>query len=487
MASVVALSFSSAAPARAQEFNYQTFLVGERALGMGGAFTGLADDPSAVYYNPAGLAQIASSTLSGSLSVDAFNRYEVEDGYGSPVGTADLVHDGTPTVPLFVGLVKKFGPRDEDRVRRHAVALSTIHPQSASRRFEVTLFDRDTGVHTSLRLSHDERVRWYGPSYAYRISPTFALGASAFLATRRMRHEEDEVIVTLGDRGMDGFYRNSTLSVRESIVEVDATGVVLRLGALWEPADHWRVGIVVQPPGIPIRSSSRVFERRSFADTLATDPIATFFHSDQGGLDSESPVPWEVRVGGSYRPSEAFAASLDVSVYGSVGSEDDPVQQVGAPNPEPATGDTPQPGILVVTDYHREMTFNVSVGTEGVIADVVPVRAGFFTDLSAAPRIEGPTDRYAPARVNGYGVSLSVGIQAGGYDIAVGAAGLIGRGRGLALNPEPGSGDVPETFLPTDVRTRAIYFFLSGAKKAASRLARNVYDEYLRPEQELGQ
>jgi len=32
--------------------------VGARALGMGGAFTAIADDPSAAYWNPSGLAQI---------------------------------------------------------------------------------------------------------------------------------------------------------------------------------------------------------------------------------------------------------------------------------------------------------------------------------------------------------------------------------------------------------------------------------------------
>ncbi len=468
-------------PAAAQEMTYQTFLVGERALGMGGAYTGLADDPSAAYYNPAGLAQIASSTLSGSLSVNAFNQNRVEDGYGSPAGTADLVHDGTPTVPLFVGLVKKFGPRDDDRVRRHAIALSTIHPQSASRRFAVTLVDETTDVHASLRVTQSDQVRWYGPSYAYRVSPSFALGLSAFLATRSLRHEEDEVIVTLGAREPDGYYRNSTMAVRESIVEAEMTGVVLRIGALWDPNEHWRLGIMVQPPGIRISESSRIFERRSYADLLAADPIATFFYSDQDDLDSESPVPLEVRVGVSYTHSEAFVATLDASVYAPVGSENDLVHQIGQPDPEPTTGDTPQPGILAVTDYRRELTFNASIGMETIIADAVPIRAGLFTDFSSAPPIDGPTDQYAPARVNGYGASLSVGIRAEGYDLAIGAAGLLGFGRGLRLNPDPG-GPIPETFLPTDVETRAVYFFLSGAKKAASRLARNVYDEYLRPE-----
>jgi len=36
----------------------ETHGMGARAMGMGGAFTGVADDVSAVYYNPAGLAQI---------------------------------------------------------------------------------------------------------------------------------------------------------------------------------------------------------------------------------------------------------------------------------------------------------------------------------------------------------------------------------------------------------------------------------------------
>lgn len=465
--------------ASAQELNYQTFLVGERALGMGGAFTGVADDPSAAYYNPAGLAHIESSTLSGSLSVNAIHRYEVEDGYGSPIGTADLVHDGTPTVPLFVGVVKKFGPRDAERVRRHAIALSTVHPQSVNRRFEVIRTNERTAVHTSLVVSHQETTRWYGPSYAYRISPDFALGVSAFLATRELRHQEDEAIVTLNAADPS---TNPTVFVRESIVDAEALGVVLRLGASWNATDEIRVGLMFQPPGISISSSSRVYERLIFADLMASPPGATFFVSDQGDLESEAPVPWELRLGARWSPSDAFMGALDVSIYGPVGSEEDPVHAIGAPDPEPPTGNTPQPGIFVVNDYRSELAFNVSLGMETIVAETVPIRAGVFTDLSAAPEVGGPTDVYAPAHVDGYGASLSVGITTEGYDLAIGAAALLGYGRGLRLNPQPGLDPTPQTYLPTDVETRSVYFFLSGAKRAASRLARNVYDEYIRPE-----
>ena len=38
--------------------------VGSKAVGMGGAFVGLADDYSAVFWNPAGITQITGTSFS---------------------------------------------------------------------------------------------------------------------------------------------------------------------------------------------------------------------------------------------------------------------------------------------------------------------------------------------------------------------------------------------------------------------------------------
>ena len=51
----------ASALALADDGHYQNFLVGERAAGMGGAFTAIANDPSGTYYNPAGLVDIKSN------------------------------------------------------------------------------------------------------------------------------------------------------------------------------------------------------------------------------------------------------------------------------------------------------------------------------------------------------------------------------------------------------------------------------------------
>ena len=54
-------------------FSFLKINVGARAVGMGGAFTGLADDESALYYNPAGIA-----SLEGKRFIAGYHNYFVD-------------------------------------------------------------------------------------------------------------------------------------------------------------------------------------------------------------------------------------------------------------------------------------------------------------------------------------------------------------------------------------------------------------------------
>jgi len=450
---------------------------------MGGAFAAVADDASAGYYNPAGLAHIAGGTLSGSLTVTAFHSYSVADGYGSlSFGTTDLEYDSSPSLPVFAGIVKKFGSRDEDEIRRFAVALSTFHPYQNSYRYTINFNNDATGISDDLRVSGDETMTWYGPSFAWRITPEVAVGISGFLSTQERIHEEDQTQVTRGV--FDGsVFRNATLSVRESLLDLQAEHLVFRVGALWHVDDHWRLGLTLQPPAIELSASARVFERRSFADLLAEPPVlpyATFYRSDQGELTASAPIPWEIRAGAAYVDGNLTVA-LDASLYGPLGSEDDPVEPYEGLVPDPMSGAVPQPGDFAIQGYYAEMTGNVAIGVDTLIEEVVPIRAGLFTNFSAAPPITGPRNYYALANIHGVGATLAVGVRSGAYDVSVGALASISRGDGLRRNPNAGSPPQPEQYLPTDVEERTLYFFVTGHRAAVSGLARGVYDEYIDP------
>jgi len=90
--------------------------VGARAMGMGGAFTGLSDDVSASYYNPAGVAAVENNELSlmtGILSNDrSFNWL----AFGMPLGNAglalSLISSGVDAIPGWVDKTTASGDFD---------------------------------------------------------------------------------------------------------------------------------------------------------------------------------------------------------------------------------------------------------------------------------------------------------------------------------------------------------------------------------------
>lgn len=474
----VATSVLGSPAAQADDDHYQTFPVGERALGMGGAFTGFADAPSAAWYNPAGLAHLERDALAGSLQLTVSTQRIVEDGYGTPAGTADLEHTGLPAIPLFVGIVKRLGRRDDTGLRRHAFALSTTYPGAQRYRFDVGLANASTGVRDTLRIDREDRSAWYGPSWAYRVSPDLAFGISGFLVTRRFRHSEDQTIITEGTFDpVRGTFENATLFVRESLVKLQTRHIAFRLGAMWSPTNQLRLGLMVQPPGIELTQDASIRERRAFADTLAAPSYATLFESEDKSLSAASPIPFEVRLGTSYAINASTLVALDVSLAVPVGGR---VQAFGQPAPDPVTGDTPQPGLFVTDTFEREIVVNGAVGVEAVAAGVVPIHVGVYTDLSGAPSIDGPTDFYVHDDVDRFGGTFSIGYRSEDYDLSVGVAALFGFGTGLRTNPNPGFDPTPEAYLPTDVRERTIFFFISGAQATVSRLARHVYRDRVR-------
>jgi len=72
--------------------------IGPKALGMGGAFVGLADDGTAIYWNPAGLAGQSNSIMFAGTDIIPFGAYQL-DAYGIEAET-EMNHYASPN--LFV-------------------------------------------------------------------------------------------------------------------------------------------------------------------------------------------------------------------------------------------------------------------------------------------------------------------------------------------------------------------------------------------------
>src|SRR4051812_8644532 len=81
LASVALLLTSLAAFAEDGNYHYKSILVGERASGLGGAYTAISDDPSGVYHNPAGIVFSLENYLSLSANGLATGSTTYENVY----------------------------------------------------------------------------------------------------------------------------------------------------------------------------------------------------------------------------------------------------------------------------------------------------------------------------------------------------------------------------------------------------------------------
>jgi|CXWL01.1.fsa_nt_gi tetratricopeptide (TPR) repeat protein len=131
------LALAAAMPARAA---FDELGVGARAPGMGDAFTALADDAYAPYYNPAGLAQIDRGQLSA-----AYSRLYVGLGDGSDIGSSQIYY----AMPLSRGKKNRtlgFG--------LNRLSLSSLYvEQTLTGAFGMKVLERESGSQLMVGLS----------------------------------------------------------------------------------------------------------------------------------------------------------------------------------------------------------------------------------------------------------------------------------------------------------------------------------------------
>ncbi|MDZ7385022.1 MAG: outer membrane protein transport protein [candidate division KSB1 bacterium] len=241
--------------AGAQTFENTVFQIGEgvsvsaRAGGMGGAYQAVAEDYSATYYNPAGLAQIRRMEFFGTLShamgkdqASAFGYQMTSEASFTRLGCIGLVIP----VPTYRGSLVFAG--GYNRVRSFDGQFD----------FAWTLALPDGQVHQSWNELEGGGLNNWVLSGAVDMSPNLSLGASLNFWTGR-----DDYQLSFQEKDHLDLY---TFNVFEKDDNIDTrfTGTNFRLGALY------RVGRVLR-----------------FAATMST-PLTLTGREDWGYADTET-------------------------------------------------------------------------------------------------------------------------------------------------------------------------------------------------------
>lgn len=473
---LAALCVAPCERARADPFHAQTLPLGQRATGMGGAFTAVASDPSAVFYNPAGIAVAGGSALSASLTLYAFDRSTVESGYRTATGHSSLDHAAGASLPVFVSAVTQIGKKDKDGRRHHAIAISTFTYEARHQTFDVEVrsMDSTNKYLDTLSIDNTDRSLWNALSYAYRPTARLAFGISGILSIYRGRHTEEHITARLADVPPSGAPIPTDENEWTShLTTVDVKSLLVRLGMLYIVNEKLRLGLMVQPPSLHVRGQARVRER-ALRTSLTGTPTSTYFTAEDGDVAARRPIPLELRIGGSYALYSWLLLSLDTSLYGRTGSKQNPVVAIGPRQADSTTGAFADPGTFYAETWYRRWSGNLAIGAEATLRESIAVRAGLYTDLSSAPPVPATADKYAPPDVQRVGGTLSIGLVQDNYDISIGAIGLYGRGKGLSYET---SQEGPAQFQRTTVTDRMFLVFVNGVRSAVSAIAKKTNEK----------
>lgn len=450
----------AAGGARADDTHYRAVPIGAHAIGLGGAFAGVADDASAAYFNPGGLALGRTHGLAGSLTINAWDRVDIDRALEQPDGRATATTKTGRTVPIFIGAVLKLGPKDALEQKKFAVALSVLEP-IFSRAGVFLKFEGDPLELTdTYRVNRNDRATWYGLSFASRLDLKQSIGGSLYLSVRKANHSETGLALSGGMPvpGSPGDFVGTSTAANTQSLGFKAFHFVLRFGWLYRLKPQLQLGVMLQLPGIPLKQTAHTLAHGFVNDNRdPTMPVTMPYFSD-GKVDANLPLPAEIEAGLEYWPAEKVMLAFDASFHGPVRS----MQRVQAADADLVGS------VFFDNSAARRAIGNVAIAGDFFINKRVMIETGFFTDLSAAKNIPANPDRYYEAQVNRLGGTLSLGLNVAGVSLAVGSTFIYGKGdaTGVLLDPM----NMTAEYVRTRGTSRSIFLHITGATRAAADL-----------------
>ncbi len=415
---LISLSFSLFA----DNGNYQDFLVGDRAAGMGGAVAASTNDLDACYYNPGGLANVTGSRIALSVSLYGIYRLSVADGLGPHESYHSREFESIPST--FGSILKA-----SDTL---ALAFAVFTPDEITYNTQQS-FEKQPylpGLYRSdyYASSLDDATTWIGPSLGFKAGDRISLGCGIYLVYRSLNNNQNwTYLYTTGD-GQE-VVRVGSRQYRYNYTNYGLLGV---FGAQYALTDNVSLGLTVYTPTVNLTGEGSLFYGVSLGDP-EEDTLVT-----ADNMTSKNQVPTEIIASAAYRKPKQFTIGVDLSYHL-------PTSYTELQGRDTWSGEE------IRIETRREPVVNLNLGGEYYVVKNYPLRAGFFTNLSSSPPVDAEDPRVGKENIDMYGVSASVGNESEHTTINVGVNYVWGKGRTLGIG---------DNFQPVDVAARESYLFL---------------------------
>lgn len=281
---------------------------GPRALGMGGAFSAVADDATAVTWNPAGLTQCERPEMAASVGWYGSDLQSMEGGSSSD--QALRLDHASALWPFFAGGCQQVlgvaWQRQYDFRRSLNVHSQEFLPPDPLDPFAISVTTDDDAS-----LTQSGSFATLGLSYAIEITPGLSLGLSVNqwgdTWTRSSHYQRDTTSVSRS--AFSAIFTDSTDTTRTHSESRVINGTSLVLGAFWQATPALTVAVVAKP-AYRLRLEDEAQVRSVFDDGSG----GIFPSASDVSQTTELRHPSSLTLGAAWRQEDLHTLSCDLTV-----------------------------------------------------------------------------------------------------------------------------------------------------------------------------
>lgn len=262
--------------AQADEYHYNNVLIGDRAVGLAGAFTAISDDPSGLWYNPAGIVYSPQTKISASANAYNATTYKYDN-----INASDLTwtRESSGMIANFFGLVQPFA----GGMAGFAIVIpdSQFEDQNDVQK-GLKAADQNYTFDQVFEYNNQDSSTYMGPAFGYAVSDRLSVGGGLYYYSRKR-----EAILS-----QNMTFTNDTNNLTELYVwhyQTSESGIMPLLSVMFAPIEKLSLGVSVRKTFILSQTPEvKVSDYRNFGIVKSgsgSSATTTFDTTDEATFD----------------------------------------------------------------------------------------------------------------------------------------------------------------------------------------------------------
>ncbi|MGB8952576.1 MAG: outer membrane protein transport protein [Candidatus Aminicenantales bacterium] len=384
--------------------------LGARATAMGGAFVGLADDYSAIFWNPAGMTNFSTKYF-GFHGEDIIPSGTYKFVVPPPFGTGTpLVNTETSAKHYLGGMAAFYYPINKNLV----AGISVYTPSGLGAKWPTADMAAISNLRTDMEWMSFVGVVSISPALAYKISDAFSIGVAM-----NINYGMFDVKMYAGEAtvGPPLFPVVTTLDFGQYEESMTGWGYGATIGILVKPSPKFSFGLTYKT------ASTIKFEGEAKISGLSV--LVPFGIKASSTLSRDVTWPMWIGAGIAFKPTDKLTLTADVQYTN--WKKIDTIQT--------SYDDTIWKNVLMADEATRYMHWKdatqIRFGAEYKVSKALAVRAGYYTDPSPAP---DTTLNILLPSYDFNNISFGLGYALNGLQIDFGFEYLMGKERDVSFD-----------------------------------------------------